>query len=173
VNGDDSAPSPSTEDDGERLDTFDVALDAAILGAMELNSALGKLEYAAGIRARRDVEHALARAQELVAANPGVLGGAEALAQLHRIREIVTPMLARAPSPSADAITEAKRGNFSVWRREEQAWIAMRHAGYPTMSLLRRRHTDTRPDTPTALRDTAASSPALVHDPSPDKEGTR
>jgi hypothetical protein len=168
VNDDKSALSPIADDDREPLDTFDVALDAAIFWTMALNSAIGKLEYAAGVRARRNVERALSRAEELVGVTPGVLGGAEALAQLHRIHEIATTMLAIAPSPSADAIA-----NASAWRREEQAWIAMRYASNPSTPLLRRRHTDTRPDTPTALRDTAASGPALAHDPLPDKEGTR
>jgi hypothetical protein len=159
--------------DTEPLDTFEAALDAIIFRTLALTSAIAKLDYWDGARLRGDVERALGRAHELVVELPNTRQWADTLSQLRRMREVAELMLAIAPSPSTTALATAELGDMTLWRREEQAWIERRQNSAPHAPVPRRRHRDTRPDTPTALCDAAASILALARDPSCEKADKR
>jgi hypothetical protein len=139
----------------EPASALTAAIDEVVRLTLVLTSANARLAYADGARTRSELERALWHAQRLAEADPSACEQAEALYQLNEMRAVAVQMLAVAPMPSSAAIAAAETGDLSAWCREEQAWIAWRWASSYSLRSPRRRtrrHCDTRPGTPTALR---------------------
>jgi hypothetical protein len=168
----------------ELADAFEAAIDYVVRLTLELTSAIAKLAYADGVRARGELEPALLLAQGLAQALPDASERSNAVRQIQAIGAVATRMLAIAPAPSSSAIKACDAGNRTAWDCEAQAWIAGRLASGPSSPGSRRRafRSDTRPDSPRALRDVPSAeevipTPAHALDtslaPMRDKGGTR
>lgn len=152
----DAARSQRRHGDGSRepLDTFDAAIDNVIRSTFALTSAIAQLAYADGARVRRELEHALARAQAIAERIADGAARAEAMRQLGELHAIATRQLIVAPAPSSAAIAAASAGDETAWLQEEQAWVSHRlaHGASPGFDGRRRARRDTQPGSPRALR---------------------
>jgi hypothetical protein len=117
---------------------------------LELTSMNAAVDYAKGARIREELEHALHQARQDFEALPEGAARAEALRRLEGLRIVANRQLAIGPTPSASAIAAASGGDWSVWLREADAWVAERR-GHGSSPPRRRPHSDTRPDSPRAL----------------------
>lgn len=138
----------------ERIEMFEAAIAELAQCTGALRSAITEVAFADAARQRDALTHALSRAEALAARLPGGMARAAALHKLGALRGVAHDMLQIAPAPSAAAIAAMAAGDRTLWNREEQAWTADRLArgSAPRLPTLRRERSDTRPDSPWALR---------------------
>ena len=149
----DTDPAAASPTDAAPADVCGTAIPELVQLILELTSANAAIDYANAAGVRKELEHGLLEAQHAFESLPEGPARAEALRRLDGLRTIADRQLAIAPVPSAAAIAAAKAGDSSAWFREADEWAATRLGhGSSRPRQPRRSRSDTRPESPGALR---------------------
>jgi hypothetical protein len=97
--------------------------------------------YLAAWGAKQDVTRTIERVQQRLAGLPEGAVREDALGRLRSVLEIAEQMMARAPSPSPDAIRQARSTDWAAdrgtWKREERDWLARTASAGPAIYVPR------------------------------------
>jgi hypothetical protein len=110
------------------------------------------IDYANGARVREELEHSLRNAQQTAEGMPEGPARIDMLRRLDGLRALADRELAIAPTPSTAAIAAVKAGDSSMWLRETDEWATERLGHGSSHRPPRRARSDTRPESPAALR---------------------
>lgn len=183
--GDSTTPQRAHDDDPgsaeDHVITFDIALEALRQRILRLTCTIIARDYLAAWSAKQDVVRSIERIKHYVAKIPEGPVQDDAKHRLSSVITVADQMIACAPAPSDAAIRQARSTNWradrSIWKREEQEWIASHSASID--STINARCPEAWPDIPRSsdagasgflrvlneVRDPPPSPPATPFDP--------
>ena len=131
-------PSGSAADD---VLAFDGELETLRRRILTLTCMISASNYLAAWGAKQDVVRAIERVEQRLAALPEGPVRDDATGRRRSVLEIAEQMMARAPSPSPDAIRQARSTDWAAdrgtWKREEREWLARNASAGPALHVPR------------------------------------
>lgn len=138
-------PLPRTEsavDSFTAFTAFDDELETLRPRILRLTLMISANNYLAAWSAKQDVARVLERVRQHLATIPEGSMQVNAMTRVRSVLEIAEQMIARAPSPSPDAIRQARSTDWTaerdIWEREEREWLARNASADPTMYVVKR-----------------------------------
>ena len=131
-----------TESATNDLTAFDGELETLRPQILMLTCMISANNYLAAWGAKQDVTRTLERVRRHLARISEGPAQENAMSRLRSVLEITEQMITRAPSPSPDAIRQARSTDWTadrgIWEREEREWRARNASAAPTIYVAKR-----------------------------------
>lgn len=132
----------SVVDNSTAFAAFDDELEALRPRILRLTLMISANNYLAAWSAKQDVARLLERVRQRLATIPDGSMQEDAMSRVRSVLELAEQMIGRAPSPSPDAIRQARSTDWTadrgIWEREEREWFARNASADPTMHVVKR-----------------------------------
>jgi hypothetical protein len=152
-----------TESAVDGLTAFDDELETLRPRILRLTLTISANNYLAAWSAKQDVARVLERVRQHLATIPEGSMQENAMTRVRGVLELAEQMIARAPSPSPDAIRQARSTDWTadrgIWEREEREWVARNASADPTIYVVKRTLRPAETELPGASGVAAADDP--------------